>query len=220
MTRRIGWLAFAVFALLGFVGSAIGGAWTIGIELADGSPFTILMAAGTTIAWLFFWRWVGLGAWLRAHPPLGEDGLPVRALEPVGPWGIVGRVMLSLMVIGFVTLTVWGAVDNQRVNERAEQIRVKAERIARSNELTVADVQTAEKAYGIWSWSAGSKAPGPNPYDELLTVSDAQVVDVSVTSDGAAVLIHPDGGTPPCVVVTVDEDELIRSRLTEDCKTI
>lgn len=218
MTRRIGWIAFAVFALVGFVGSAIGGAWTIGIELADGSPFTTLMAAATTIVWLAFWRWIGLGAWLRAHPPLGDDGLPVRTMEPVGPWGIVGRVLLSLMVIGFVTTTVWGAVVENRTTERAEQTRVKAERAARSNELTVADAKAASLAYSTWAWSAADAVdPGPSPFDDLLTVPNAHVVDVSVTKDGAAILVHPDSGTPPCVVVTVDDSDIIRSRLSQDC---
>lgn len=218
--RRFGWMAFATFALVAFVTSAVGGAWTVGIQLSDGSPFSTLMALGTTILWLVFWRWIGLGAWLRAHPPLGDDGLPVRTMEPVGPWGIVGRVLLSLMVIAFVTVTVWGAVDDQRANERAERVRVDAERIARIDKLTVADVKAADVTYGIWSWSADSNDPGPSPLAELLTVPDAHVVDVSVTAEGAAVLIHPDGGTPPCVVVTVDESDLIRSRLTDDCMTI
>lgn len=218
MTRRFGWIAFAVVALVAFVTSAIGGAFTIGIQLVDGSPFSILMAAGTTILWLVFWRWIGLGAWLRAHPPLGEDGLPVRTLEPIGPWGIVGQVLLSLMVIGFTTLMVWGTVAEQRSNQRAERVRVDAERIARSADLTVADVNAASLAYSTWAWSAADAAdPGASPFDELLTVPDAYVTDASVTDDGAAILIRPDGEGPPCVVVTIDNDELIRSRLTDDC---
>ena len=218
MTRRIGWIAFAVLALVAFVGSAIGGAFTIGVALADGSPFDVLKAAGPTVIWLIFWRWIGLGAWLRAHPPLGEDGLPVRTLEPMGPWGIVGQVLLSLMVVGFVTLTVWGTVVDQRDSERAEQVRSDAERIARNDELTVARVKAADLAYPNWAWTAADAAdPGPSPYDDLLTVPDAHVVDAAVTDQGAAILIRPDGSGPRCVVVTIDNSDLIGSRLTDDC---
>lgn len=217
MTRRIGWVAFAVLALVGFVASAIGGAFTIGIELANGSPFTTLTAAGTTLLWLVFWRWVGLGAWLRAHPPLGDDGLPIRTLDPVGPWGVVGRVLLSLLVVGFVTVTVWGAVSNRRSNDRAERVRVAAERVARSDELTVAEVKAASTAQLTWAWDADQSDAGLSPLDQLLTVPDARVIDASVTDEGAAVLLRPNGDGPPCVVVTVDNDDLIRSRLTNDC---
>lgn len=217
-TRRAGWTAFAVVALIAFVASAIGGAWTIGIALADGSVFSTLVAAGTTVLWLVFWRWIGLGAWLRAHPPLGDDGLPVRTLEPIGPWGIVGRVLLSLMVIGFVALTVWSTVSEQRREDRAEQVRSDAERIARVDELTVADVEAAEAAYANWTWAVGEGVDaGPSPLDVLLTVPGAQVLDTSVTVEGAAVLLRPDDEGPPCVVVTVDNAGVIRSRLTDDC---
>lgn len=200
--RRAGWLIFAGVAAICFAGTVIGGAWMLGIALSDGTPFAVLTVAIQTALMVVFWRWIGLGAWLRANPPLGEDGLPVRTLEPVGPWGVVGRLLLSLLAVGAIVVSVWGAVDDQNINERADRVRADAERAAKGAGLTVADVERASVAVPL--------------YDDLLRVDDAVVTKVSVTKDGAAILLRLDE-SPPCVVVTIDRRELIRSRVTNDC---
>lgn len=212
---RWGWVALAAFAGLQFLITALAGAWTIGLAVRDGGRWEVLLALVPVAFGLLFWRWIALGAWLRANPPIDPDsGQPVHEPEEVGPWGVVGRVLLGLMVVGFVALAVLAATVDRQATDEAEQVRDRAERVARRKGLTVADVADAVDDRTIWAFRPQGS---PDPFEELLAVPGALVVDASTSGDGAAILLEPED-SPPCVVVTIDRNELIRSRLTGDCR--
>ena len=214
MARRWGWMALAALSALFLVGTALVGAWTIGIAIRDGGRWGVLTALVPVALGLLFWRWIALGAWLRANPPIDpETGEPVREPEEVGPWGVVGRVLLGIMVLALVGIGVWAATAGRQATDRAETVRDQAERIARRRSLTVADVADAQDARIAWASSPDGEA---DPYQALLPGTEATVIRVSVSDEGAAILIEPDRA-PPCVVVTVDRNDLIRSRLSDAC---
>ena len=217
MARRWGWLALATVGALFFLASAIGGAWALGLALRDGDVARALLGAGPVVLTLVFWRWITLGAWLRATPPLDPDtGKPIARAEPAGPWGVVGRILLVLLVAGFTGALVWGPTVDRRTTNAAEGVRSQAERSVRADGTTVADVDRIRTARSVWASGAGTVAAEPDPFDELAQVPGAELVDVSVQGRQAALLFEPDD-SPPCVVVTIDGDDLVRSRLTATC---
>lgn len=216
MTRRWGWYALAGIGAAAFLAMALGGAWGLGLALRDGEAAGAVLGAGPVVLGLVFWRWITLGAWFRARPPLDHDtGQPVAPAEPIGPWGIVGQVLLVLIVGGFTILAAYAASLDRSSTDAAEEVREQAERTVRGNAVTVARVEQAQVAHGTWAWDGG--AGRPDPYDELAVVPGAELVDVSVRQGQASLLFSPDDA-PPCVVVTVDADDLVRSRLTTDCR--
>jgi len=217
VARRWGWLVLATVGALFFLASAIGGAWALGLALRDGDVARALLGAGPVVLTLVFWRWITLGAWLRANPPLDPDtGKPIARAEPAGPWGVVGRILLVLIVAGFTGALVWGPTVDRRTTNAAEGVRSQAERSVRADGTTVADVDRIDTARTIWANGAGTVAAGPDPFDELAQVPGAELVDLSVQDGQAALLFEPDDN-PPCVVVTIDGDDLVRSRLTATC---
>lgn len=213
MARRWGWLALAGVAGLLFVTTAVGGAWIVGLALADGE---VLNAVGGIVPigfGLVFWRWIALGGWYRANPPVDpETGRPTGRPEAVGPWGVVGRVLMVLIVGTLVIGGIWFTTLDRRTTAAAEEVRDEAERTARRRGLTTEQAATAREDHQLWT----SGSAGTDPYDDLLSVPGAEVVDVSVRDGEAAILLRPDD-SPPCVVVTVDGSDLVRSRLSSDC---
>lgn len=216
MLRRWGWYGLAAVGGVAFVGTAIGGAWGLGLALRDGELGGAVLGAGPVVLGLVFWRWISLGAWLRARPPLDpETGQPVHPAEPIGPWGIVGQILLVLIVGGFTVLAVYAATLDREATDAADGVRGRAERIVRSNGIGVAEVEQARIERTTWAGDDGTDRP--DPFDRLAVVPGADLIDVSVRDGQAALLFSPDDA-PPCVVVTVDADGLVRSRLTSDCR--
>ncbi|MEZ5178734.1 MAG: hypothetical protein R2746_10765 [Acidimicrobiales bacterium] len=213
MQRRVGWAALAGLAGLLFGLTAIGVSWSAGTSIAHHDPLGAAEAAGLGALTLVFWWWIALGAWNRYRPPIDPaTGRPKRAEEPVGPWGIVGRVLVVVLVLAFVGGGGWLAWEARQATRAAEDVRHRAEREASRRQLTVADVDRARAAELTW---AGDQE-GPDPYDQLLEVEGAYVSDVSVDGNRAAILLRlPD--SPPCVVVDIDADDLISTRLSNAC---
>lgn len=213
MQRRFGWAVLAGLGGLLFALTAIGVSWQAGTSISDGDLGATASAVGVGALTLLFWWWITLGAWNRFRPPLDpETGEPVHDDEPVGPWGIVGRVLVVVLVATFVGGGLWLAYGARQATQEAEAVRGRAEREANRRELTVADVERA-RAEGL-TWAADGE--GPDPYQQLLDVEGATVADVSVDGDRAAILLRlPD--SPPCVVVDVDADNLISTRLSNSC---
>lgn len=196
-----------------FVLTALGVSWQVGTSIGDGRLGAAAGAVGVGALTLLFWWWIALGAWSRFRPPTDPaTGLPIRDEEPVGPWGVVGRVLVVLLVGTFVAGGLWLAVGARRATQAADRVRERAEREANRRELTVADVEQARADAAVWVASG----EGPDPYQELLSVPGASVADVSVDGDRAAILLRlPE--SPPCVVVDIDADDLIATRLTSSC---
>jgi hypothetical protein len=106
------------------------------------------------------------------------------------------------------------ATEAREATRAAEQVRDRAERQANERNLTVADVERARVDAVAWV----ATGEGPDPYTDLLDVPGASVDDVSVDEDGdrAAILLRlPD--SPPCVVVDIDADDLVSTRITSSC---
>lgn len=204
----------ALVSGLFFLASAFGGAWAIGLAIGDGPTTGTLLGIVSVAFGVLFWWWIAAGAWLRAYPPMDpETGEPVRSHDDVGPWGVVGRVMLGTMVVAFVGFGLYAANESRIATGTSEAVRDDAERTVRRQAVTVVDVEETQKEGRVWRLR-GSQ--GPDPYQSLIAVDDASVRDVSVTVEGAAILLEPDRG-PPCVVVTIDRDDLIRSRVAGAC---
>lgn len=200
-----------------FVLTALGVSWQVGTSIGDGRLGSAVSALGVGALTLVFWWWITLGSWNRFRPPTDPTtGLPIRdeATEPVGPWGVVGRVLVVVLVTTFVAGGLWLAFEAREATRAAEAVREDAERQANERNLTVADVERAST--DALAWIASGE--GPDPYEGLLDVPGASVDDVSVDDDGrhAAILLRlPD--SPPCVVVDIDADDLVSTRLTGSC---
>lgn len=207
-------MLLAVIGGVFFVLTAVGTAWQVGLAISAHEGAAAAESAVVGVLVLVFWRWITLGAWLRYRPPLDpETGLPLREEAPVGPWGIVGRILMALIVIVFVGGAVWASTRSLSATREARRVEDRAELAARAQHLTVADVQAAERELQTWLATGGS---GPDPIDELLDVDGAVVRDVSVEHSDAAILLVTDE-SPPCVVVNVDRNDLISTHLTSDC---
>jgi hypothetical protein len=200
---RFGWSALLVVAALLAVLSALGGGFTAVRALVDGDVGLALSTAAGAGLGVVFWRWIALGALLRLRPPEGVD--PAEA-DPVGPWGIVGRVLLGLMVVGFVGTTVWIGLVSGPTRERAEKARDEAVRLAEDRDLTAADVRAAITAAGM----------DVADYADLLPLTEGTIVGLAADGDRASILIRVDG-SPPCAAVDITHDDIIRGRLTDRC---
>lgn len=193
--------------------TALGISWQVGTSIRDGQPGSAASALGVGALTLLFWWWITLGSWNRYRPPTDPStGLPLRDEEPVGPWGVVGRVLVVVLVGTFVAGGLWLAVEARQATSAAEDVRARAEREANRRNLTVADVQQAQRDHQVWSWDAAS---GTDPYVELLDVPGARVWDVTVENGRALVLLRLD--RVPCVIVEIDRDDLIRTHTTTRC---
>jgi hypothetical protein len=211
--RRTGWLALTGVGAAFFALTALGGTYAVGLALADGAWLDALGGGGFTVLTLVFWKWITLGAWIRANPPDPEDPAAADrpAPEPIGPWGIVGQVLMVLVVAGFVAVVVAATVSDRSATDAAEEVRDDALRAARRAQLSVEAVEQARSADA----SPPEQRAGAAVAD-LLDVPDARVVDSSVDDGRAALLIRPDAGAP-CVVVSVDANGILSSALTDDC---
>lgn len=212
--RRTGWLTLAAVGAVGFVLTALGGTYAVGLALSDGAPLDALGSGILTALTLVFWKWITLGAWVRAHPPDPTDPAAADrpAPEPIGPWGIVGQVLMVVVVAGFVAVVVVASVADRSATDAAEEVRQDALRAARRVALSVDQVEQARAADRE---VAAAVRAGPAVAD-LLEVPEARVVDSSVDDGRAALLIRPDVGAP-CVVVSVDANGIVSSALTNDC---
>lgn len=205
MARRSGWAAFSVLswalAVLSAVGAVVGAIVAAGHR--DVGAILLTLVGGALVA--TFWRWMALGAWARA------DGRVETT--PVGPWGVVGRVLMLLIVVGLVGAVIWAEVSTRKDDDRANRTRDRSEQAAEDQHLTVADVQSA--------LAARSHAPVGGPesrsIERLLDISGARVVDASVEGDHASLLIWPDDRLTKCVVLTVDGAGVIDGRTTDRC---
>ena len=212
--RRLGWAILAGIGATFLVLTAVGYTWQVADALADGRGGAALETAGLGVLVVVFWRWITLGAWLRYRPPLDpETGEPVRVAEEIGPWGIVGRVLLMVLVVGFMAVGLVLAFTSDGSVREARKVADRAEYAAREQELTVADLKAVDVDHQAWAIEADGQ---PDPYRKLLHVRGASVAAVSVTDDQGSVLLRLPG-SPPCVVIDVDRHDIISSRLTSDC---
>lgn len=211
MMRHKGWVTLAAAGALLFVATALGGTYAFGLALADGAALDAVGTVLTIGLSLVFWKWITLGAWVRAQPP-DPDQADEPAAEPIGPWGVVGRVLMTGLVGVLAAGVLWGnAIDRSSTNA-AQEVRSEAEREARRVGLTVDQV---EQARALDDASTGDDR-APTSVAGLLDVPGARVVDSSVDEGRAALLLRPDSN-PPCVVVSVDPNGIIASRITADC---
>lgn len=201
--RRSGWWVLVAVAGTLAVSSALGGGYAVIQALSHRDLGLALSTAGGAGLGVVFWRWIALGALLRVRPPEGVD--PAEA-DPVGPWGVVGRVLLGLMVIGFVGTTVWIGLVSGPTKERAEKARDEAVRLAQDRGLTAADVELALATIGI---DGGAD-------DRLLPLTEGTIASLAADGERASILIRVDG-SPPCAVVDITHGDIIRGRLTDRC---
>ncbi|CAN5309472.1 hypothetical protein BH20ACT3_BH20ACT3_16750 [soil metagenome] len=134
----------AAMGALFFVGTALGGTYALGLALVDGAMVDALGTGLTAGLSLIFWRWITIGAWVRSEPPAGDEQEPRS--EPVGPWGVVGQVLMVTVVGGLVAVLLWTSVAERGATRAAEGVRVDAERAARQAGLTVDQVRATRTA--------------------------------------------------------------------------
>lgn len=212
--RRTGWLTLAGIGAAFFALTALGGTYAVGLALRDGALLDALGGGLLTGLTLVFWKWITLGAWIRAHPTDPDDPADAerRVVEPVGPWGVVGQVLMVLLVAGLTAVVVIANVADRSATSAAEEVRQDVLRVARRSGLSVEGVEAARSIDAAASESARVGVA----VADLLEVPDARVVDSSVDDGRAALLLRPDAGAP-CVVVAVDTNGIVTSALTNDC---
>ena len=193
------------------VAAIVGGVVAVVVSISRRDTWAVVSSVVTATFGVLFWRWILLGAWLRVWPPEGVDPSEV---DPVGPWGIVGRVLLALMVVFGVGLALWAMVVNSNAQEDAEKARDAAVRMAKDRRLTVDEVGRARSDFLRWSWDEDPREP--NPYEKLLPLTEGEVADVAVEGDRASILIRLHD-SPPCAVVDITHGDIIRGRITDRC---
>lgn len=210
--RRIGWLLLAGLGGLLFALTAVGTAWRVGTALSDsnvGGALSAGMFGGLT---LVFWWWITLGSWARYRPPINPATGEPEPLEPIGPWGVVGRILMVAVVLGVV---VGGFVlyrMDRQATERADAVRSRAVAHARRTGITFDQVVEARDRGVLWA----TDGEGPAPIDQLLGVDGATIATYRVDDDHATVWLRPDGGAP-CAVVIIDDHDLITSAVSSRC---
>ena len=190
--------ALAVLSAAGAVVGAI-------VAASERDLGRILLALVTGLLVATFWRWICLGAWYRAEGRIETT--------PVGPWGVVGRVLTVLVLGGLVVAVVWAAVATQEDEDRAARTRDQAEQAAERSNLTLTDVQRVVAARR----DVTAPERGIPELEALLDVPDAEIVDAVVEGDQGSILVMPDGQLSRCVVVTVDGAGVIDARVTSTC---
>lgn len=211
--QRIGWWVLAVVSAVFLALTLAGAGFVIVRRLVDLDVVGAGWAAVSLGAGVLFWRWILLGAWLRLRPPEGVDPSTV---DPVGPWGVVGRVMIAALVVGFLGVVVWIAVVGSAATDRAEEVRDTAVRIARDRGMTVADVAAAQNAYVLETSNGEGDVEAGDAYADLFDIPGARVVAVAVNGDEASILLRTEK-SPPCAVVDIVRNDLIRGRITDKC---
>ena len=219
MARRSGWLLLAVVSAALALLTLVGGLWSAGAAIAYGSVIGAIGPLAGTAFSVLFWRWIGLGAWERAHPQVDpETGRPLPPGEEVGPWGWVGRAMLALILIAFIGGGTWATIAGRHDDQRRADLQDRVERTAKRSGLTIDRIDAAVLAHKSWLLTAddGATGVGPDPLDALLRVPGTTVEDASAEADRAAILVRPDEG-PPCIVVDLDVNDLVSTRQTSRC---
>lgn len=217
VARRTGWLALGAVAAGFVVLTSAAMAWQLWVAVRDGKPGDVILAAALGAATLLFWAWIALGSWHGAYPPVDPETGRAVVPAPVGPWGWVGRFLVVAMVAGFAVVAVWADRAGRQRDASVERVRRAADRIARQRDLTVTQVSQARTAFDSWAVTTGASSDQrPNPLDQLLPVPGASVQDAVVEDGHAAVLVRPDEA-PPCVVVDIDEANLVTTRISSRC---
>lgn len=207
-------MALLAVSALCFVVTAVGGSVAFALAVADGRPGGAFEALALTALGLVFWRWIALGAQDRTRPD--PDAAPA---EPIGPWGVVGRLMLMVLVIGVLAAGAWGLASQRRIDRATDRVRAQAESLALDRGLTAARIDAAARAHRRWLATASDAelARGDSPLQRLLPVTGAEVVAASVRDGQGALLLRlPE--SPPCVVLVVDRNDDVGTRLTGDCR--
>lgn len=214
----MGWALLSVLARVALVLGAVTTVVTAVVAAVDRAPWRAVgaLASGAGSA-LFFW-WIHLGASLRVHPPDDDDrasaatgnGLGVHAppvRREVGPWGWVGVGLTTVVLGALAALVAWASITTSRDRTQVERVRDAAVAQARTRHLTVEDLRVASTR----------RYTDPESTSDLLRVPGGRVLAVSADGDHGSILIRPDRGSPPCVVVDVLAGDVIRGRLTDNC---
>ena len=212
MQRIVWWLLVVVSATF-LALTLVGAGFAVVGRMLDLDVLGAGWAFVALVTGVLFWRWILLGAWLRLRPPEGVDP---SVVDPVGPWGVVGRVMIAALVVGFLGVVVWVAVVGSAATDRAEEVRDAAVRIARDRGMTVADVTAAQNAYVLEASSGDVDEDASDVYADLFDIPGARVVAVAVNGDEASILLRTEK-SPPCAVVDIVRNDLIRGRITDKC---
>ena len=198
MDARTGWKVLgAVAAVLAGLALVAGIATAI-VTAADRDLWATVRTLAYAAAGAQFWRWIHLGARDRCRAI--DD--PEIETEPTGPWGVVGAVLMGVIVTALLGLTVWSGIAGRADRDRAEQARDEAVRAAKARSLTADEVRV---------WIARDDG------SDLLDLRHGSIAVASTDGDHASILVRPDGGGPPCAVVDIVHDDLVRGRLTTDC---
>lgn len=209
---RSGWWAVLVATALVAAGTV---AALVAGGLTDGGGPGVLRSLPFLVVALLFWRWVLRDVWERARPRTDPTtGGAVPTSEQVGPWGVVGRVMIASIVVAG-SLLVWAGATWERdaagAVRAAEQAEVRARRLG----LTYDEVAALVDAHRTAEDATGSRAAAAE-LDDRLAVPDARVVDVAVGGAGVAIFLLPSGGEP-CGVLVIDTDDLRSTRTAQAC---
>lgn len=211
MRDRIGWWLLAALSALLLVASAAAGLVLAGRAILDRTSLRLVAALGIGGVAAAFWWWILTSVRHRLAP---SADAPPTTTDPIGPWGVVGRALLAVTLLGVLALWVWADLVGSEAVERAEAARDEAVRLAEDLDLTVDDVEAARIAALSWAW--GDESAGPDPFQQLLPLEEGTVADVAVDGDRASILIRTDD-SPPCAAVDITHGDIVRGRLTDRC---
>lgn len=211
---RWGWLGLAAIAAVVSVATVIAGLWAISVTVRTGfgSPWQVVTAvAGAAL----FWGWISGGAWRRAREPEPDPLAPLPVPRRVAY--VLANATLALLVTGSVAVGLWAGITDARESARLDKVRTRLEVAARRVGLGVDDVEKLEPEWQSWlAFGWDDDPPTTDPVVELLGVSGVQTRDLVVGDGRAAVLFVPDEGAP-CVVLDIDEHDIVSTRTTKRC---
>jgi hypothetical protein len=212
--RRWGWTALAVVAGLLVVLTAVSSFVALVVVVAHhelGAAASITVRGVTGVV---FWTWIRWGALRRTEPP-DPDLTPSRTA-----WTPVVSVLNAVLLLGLglaLAGGLWLAVDGARRDRDADDLREQVELAAKTSDLTRAEVARVQEAHITWTATHRDGDGEPDPYAALLPDVEVSVLDVAVGPDRVAVLLRGLHQGPPCVVLVIDEHDLVRTRTTRAC---
>ncbi len=212
--QRAGWWSLLAIALTAAaLNIVLLGTRTVE-AITDGSAGDALGSLPILVLAGLFWRWVIRDVWERARPRVDPETGATKTSEEVGPWGVVGRVLIALMVLGG-SLLAWGASELEQDLRPARRAAERAEVQARRSDLTYDQVAKMVGSHRTGDDPTGSDGASKE-LDELLGLDDARVVDVAVGDAGVAIFVRP-AGSPACGVLVIDRDDLRSTRTSSTC---